>query len=362
MLSILSKSHRILFVLHSHNDGGAERHLLTLMNGLRDTGHAVCFAGPSRGWLAEQMRALGHGHIPIEFHGLGDLWSLWRLVGAARQWRAEILHGHLTRAAHYVGWAGRITGLPNVASAHSTNAGKHFGRANAIVAASGAVNSFLLNEGYSAARLQTIYLGIEDPRTLSSASTPNTSAFDRSFSGEPAHMRFCMAARFVPDKGQDIAIEAMAALEDERVELLLAGNHQTDWGRHCQALSQRLGLENRVRFLGPLANPYELFSASAAVLGPSRREALSLSLIEACALARPIIASNVGGIPEVVSHQKNGLLVPAEDAKALATAMATVGNNPRLALAMGEAGRTLFLERFTASAMIKDMVSLYQRL
>ena len=119
---------KIVTVLHSLKSGGAERHALQLMKGLRARGHEALYAGPMKGWLGQQLRAEGFGGIDLPLSGLYDLPSVVRLALYARRVGADLIHGHLTRGAWYAGLAARLAGLPNVATAHSDNAGKHFGR------------------------------------------------------------------------------------------------------------------------------------------------------------------------------------------------------------------------------------------
>jgi len=114
-----------------------------------------------------------------------------------------------------------------------------------------------------------------------------------------------------------------------------------------------------VRFLGYRDPVRPWYAAVDVVVLPSRNEGLPLTVLEAMAAARPVVASRVGGIPEAVGDRRSGLLVPPGDASALAQALTTLLGDPALRSAMGEAGRRSFEERFTRRAMIDAYLEVY---
>ncbi|MBL8459143.1 MAG: glycosyltransferase, partial [Zoogloea sp.] len=270
---------KILTILRSMKSGGAERHALQLMRGLRTRGHECLYAGPMAGWLGQQLRADGFDGINLPLLGLYDLPSLVRLALYARRQRVDLLHGHLTRGAWYTGFAARLAGLPNVATAHADNAGKHFGRADRIIAVSGAVADFLGRQGYDPARIRMVHHGIADIAARLPADARQTTRHGLGLADdEPCLL---MAARIVPAKGHDTALHALARLRERRWTLLLAGDHHGDLGPQMQTLARELGIAERVRFLGLREDVPALLAASDLLLAPSRREALSLTLLEA---------------------------------------------------------------------------------
>ena len=349
---------KILTVLRSMKSGGAERHALQLMRGLRERGHECLYAGPMAGWLGQQLRADGFGGIDLPLLGLYDVPSLVRLALYARRQRVDLLHGHLTRSAWYVGFAARLAGLPNVATAHSDNAGKHFGRADRIIAVSGAVADFLQREGYDPARIRMVHHGIADIAARLPADARQTTRHGLGLADdEPCLL---MAARIVPAKGHDTALRALARLREQRWTLLLAGDHHGDLGPQMQALARELGIAERVRFLGLREDVPALLAASDLLLAPSRREALSLTLLEASACALPIVASRVGGIGEVVEDGASGALVAPDDPAALAAAIAPLLADPARRAAFGARARQRFEAGFTEDAMFDKTIAVYR--
>lgn len=348
---------KIITVLRSLKSGGAERHALQLMKGLRARGHEALYAGPMQGWLGQQLRAEGFGGIDLPLSGLYDLPSVVRLALYARRVGADLIHGHLTRGAWYAGLAARLAGLPNVATAHSDNAGKHFGRADRIIAVSQAVADFLVREGYPASRIRMVHHGIADLAARLPAGAREATRRSLGLAAdEPALL---MAARIVPAKGHDTALQALARLGDQPWTLLMAGDHHGDLGPQTQALAQELGLAGRVRFLGLREDVPALMAASDVLLAPSRREALSLTLLEASACGLPIVATRVGGIGEVVEEGASGFLVAPDDPPALAAAIAPLLADAALRARCGVRARQRFEAGFLEDAMFDKTVAVY---
>jgi len=346
---------KILFVLHSHSYGGAEMHLSELACGLSAHGHSVAFAGPGDSWLAQRFRTAGLACYHLPMHGFFDAWSLLMLARAARRWGAELIHGHLTRGAFYAGLGGRLAGVPVVATAHSTNAGKHFGRADRIIAVSAAVAGFLVAQGYDPRRISVVHHGVADPLRL----PPHPVL--RAALGLPAETVLCgIVARLVRAKGQDLAIDALADCPD-LLHLVLIGDDSTSWGRAMRARAAAVGVADRVHFLGFRDAAPQWMRELDLVLAPSRREALSLTLAEAAAVGLPVIAARVGGIPEVVADGETGLLVPAEDAAALAAALVRLAADPGLRGRLGAQGRARYLSQFSLETMVDGTEAVYRQ-
>lgn len=349
---------KIIQVLHSHKSGGAERHTRQLMLGLRERGHDVHYAGPADGWLGEKLRADGFACFHVPLHGLVDLPSIWRLAQYARRIQADVVHGHLTRGAWYAGWAAKLSGCPNIATAHSDNAGKHFGRADRIIAVSEAVAHFLQRSGYAHERIRTVHHGIAD---IAQHWPAHIRDITRNSLGVPPNVPcLLMAARIVAAKGHDVALQALATLKQCPWTLVLAGDHHGDLGPQTQALASELGIADRVHFLGLREDVPALLAAADILLAPSRREALSLTLLEASACSLPIVASRVGGIGEVVQNHISGRLVPPDDPNALAQALIPLLNDPTLRHKLGAAARQHFEASFTEHAMFDKTEAVYR--
>ena len=151
---------------------------------------------------------------------------------------------------------------------------------------------------------------------------------------------FCVG-RLIPAKGFDVALTAVASLRARfpGLRLIIAGDGPMR--RELETMAAELGLGHAVDFRGWVA-PEEvptLLDGGGIVLMPSRREGLPLVAVQAALMACPIVASRVGGLPEVVVHEETGLLVEREDPRGLADAIAFLLDHPHVAEHLGRAAR-----------------------
>lgn len=162
-------------------------------------------------------------------------------------------------------------------------------------------------------------------------------------------------------KGQRYLLEAVQALAParRRLVLLVAGRpgHASDELRHRQEQSE---LGDRVRFLGHRDDVPDLLAAADVFAFPSLYEGLGGSVIEAMALALPVVASDLPALREVVEHGRSGLLVEPASVPSLTAALALLLDNRAMARSLGMRGRELFLERFTIARSAERMIELYR--
>jgi len=168
-----------------------------------------------------------------------------------------------------------------------------------------------------------------------------------------------IVARLVPIKRHDVFLEAARRVAEKvaNCHFLVVGN-----GERRSELEDRvrqLGLGQRVRFLGWRADLPIIYGDLDVVVLSSRNEGLPVSLIEAMAAARPVVATRVGGVPDLVEDRVTGLLVPPGEPEALAEAIvALLGDSDRRRV-MGEAGRKRVHPAFSAERLVQDMDRLY---
>jgi len=170
-------------------------------------------------------------------------------------------------------------------------------------------------------------------------------------------------AGFVPVKAHDVLVRAAARLRDAggRATMLLAGDGPERAAMEKLAASLELGPEF-VRFLGFRSDVTDLLGAVDFFVLASRDEGLPLSVLEAMAQKLPVIATPVGGNPELVSEGEHGLLVPVNDEGALAEAIRRLADDAALRRRLGEAGRRRVEEEFSFEGMTQKYEDLYYRL
>jgi glycogen synthase len=182
--------------------------------------------------------------------------------------------------------------------------------------------------------------------------------------GLPRTPRLLCLGRLMSAKGFDVALEAFTTLvaRFQDVRLIIAGD-----GVARGELEQRaaaLGIEDAVDFLG-WVDPDQvpaLIDAASLVVMPSRREGLPLAAVEAASRGRPVVASRVGGLPEVVLHEETGMLVEPDDAAGLAEAIAFLLANPGEAARMGHAARARVRETMSLDRYVNSYDALYRTL
>jgi glycosyltransferase involved in cell wall biosynthesis len=179
-----------------------------------------------------------------------------------------------------------------------------------------------------------------------------------------APARLLCLGRLTRQKGFDIALAALSLIRTHfaNVRLVIAGDGVER--RELEQQIDELGLSGAVECLGWVAPDQipTLINSATVVLMPSRFEGLPLVALQAAMAARPIVASRVGGIPEVVVHQETGLLVDPENASALADAVTFLLANPAIAAEMGHSGRRRVREVFSWEKCVVRYKNLYDQL
>ena len=226
--------------------------------------------------------------------------------------------------------------------------------ADRIVAVSRAIaRDLVARYGVDAARTVVVHNGI-DAWAFRAAREP---AVVRAALGLGDGRRvIVMAGRMTPQKGWDVLLEAAARLRAVRADVacVCVGD-----GPLSPALARRAAeLELDARFTGARDDVADLLGCADVVVLASRSEGLPFTLLEAMALGKPVVATRVGGVPEVVEDGRSGRLVPREDPAALATAIADVLDSPEAA-AMGARGRARVEREFTLDGMVRALEAVY---
>ncbi len=354
----MSRRLRVLQYITPSGIGGAEVHVATLAEKLRERGHEVLVLCPRGRPLLAELQAR---HLPVRTprtFGKIDPITLLRLAGWLRRERPDVLHTHLSTASLLGSLAGRLAGVPTLATVHGLNNRTCFNWAGHVIAVSNAVKQHLLQQGLSADRVTVVHNGV-DLRLLSRAYDHRA---QRRAWGVPEEAPLLVTVgRLVPEKGQRDLLHALAQLAQRpewgELRLLIVGAGVLL--PHLQAEAAQLGLTSRVVFAGFQRDVPPFVQAADIFVLPSLREGLSLSALEAMALARPVVACRVGGTPEVVVEGETGLLVSPANPGELAQALDYLLRHPAQAQAMGEAGAHRVRETFDLEQMVSKIEAMY---
>lgn len=165
---------------------------------------------------------------------------------------------------------------------------------------------------------------------------------------------FAFVGRIVTDKGIYETIEAFNSLNQRATELWIIGD-----GKDKEKIKE-LTKNKHIKFFGHLKDPLPTLARADCLLAPSYHEALGLSIIEGLMLGLPVIATKVGGIPEIIADGINGLLVPPRDTTALANAMDEIITDPTLAKRLARQARQVYEQKFDLDNIVaKDILPLY---
>jgi glycosyltransferase involved in cell wall biosynthesis len=355
---------KIVHLVISGDVAGGQAVALRLARAARDRGDEAAFVAPADGPFVEQAGADG---FPL---ATADLGRTFRWRGAVRLRRllrdADLLHTHTLAAANTL--SGLASPVPVVRHLHIEN---HFRPASepllrrldnrtarrcaALVAVSEDTRRAYLEQGYPD-RIEVVYNGID----LSGSDPAGTL---RAELGLPDGVPLVgEIARLCDVKGQRELIEALAELPEAR--LVLFGRDLEKGGAFQAGLEQTaetLGVRDRVVFAGHRDDAARLIADLDVLALPSWTEGLPVVALEAMAQRRPVVATPVGGTPEVVADGETGLLVPPRDPQALAGAIRELLADPERRRRMGEAGYRRAAERFSAATMTRCILEIYDR-
>lgn len=169
-------------------------------------------------------------------------------------------------------------------------------------------------------------------------------------------------ATLINQKGHKYLLEVAKILAEKipDIHFLLIG--EGPLRRELEQFTKQLKIDSKVHFLGVCGDVDELLGIIDVFVLPSLYEGLPLALLEALAMRKAVVATKVGGIPEVVEHGKNGILVEPRDPEGLAEGIVKLIRNPNLAAKMGEEGRKIVEEKFSTNVVVRKLENLYEEL
>ena len=359
------KPARILHVVEALGLGGLERVVALLAKSASPRYLVEVLTLARGGRVADEIEAAGLTVRRLDLH---DYYpgSVLRVARALVTARPDVVHTH----GHFAGAAGRLAarlvGLTTVVHhLHTTDLTlrlrhRHLERllsvlTRRVICCSDAVAEHARRDlGISWQRVVVVRNGIEPPPPI------GRDAALLALGRPPGPVIGCVGS-LQPHKGHAQLLQAVAALpeRDRSGSLILAGEGPER--ARLEALAASLGLGGMVRFLGERADVRSLLPAFDLMVAPSiGREGLGVAVLEAMDAGIPVVASRVGGLPEVVIDRTTGILVPEGDVKALAAAMQAVLSDPAQARALGEAGRRRVEDEFRAAAMVRRIESIYE--
>jgi len=350
-------------------EGGMKKHFLRLVKGLKSTGFDVLAVCNFDLKIMEELESLGVNVYPFEiedqFKLSKDIKAIVRLYHIIKFFKADVLHCHGFKAGIIGRMACLLAGCPCVYTIHNFLPVKSLSRHKliffsliekvlsgftyAIIAVSQALKDDLVKQvGLIADKIRVVYCGIDE------VEAPAAENIRRQWGISADALVVGSIARLVPLKGLDYLLEAFSTVhkKTQSIKLLIVGD-----GPYMQALRSKasvLNLNEKVIFTGFIENIADYLEAIDIFVLPSISEGLGISALEAMMAGKPVIATRVGGIPEIVHDRVSGHLVEPSNAEQIAQAILYFASNPEIMKMYGSNGRKYVAENFSVSKMVDE--------
>lgn len=380
---------RIVRVIARLNIGGPALHVTYLTEGLAARGYdTTLVAGDvARGEESMERIAAEAGVEVVRLPGLSrelsplrDVIAVRELARIIRRVRPDVVHTHTAKAGAVGRVAALVAGRPRPVVVHTFHGHVlrgYFGTfgslvfraietalariSDRLVAVSPEVRDELVGLHVApAAKFEVVRLGIDlVPRVRFDG---DRTEVRRRLGIPPERFVVGWFGRMTAVKRTDDLLTMLAALRQRGVEALLLLVGDGDDRARLEQRAHDLGLAASCQFLGYQEDVARWYAVCDAVVLTSANEGTPVTIIEALAAAKPVVATRVGGVADVVDEGETGYLVRAGDTHALAERLALIADDPVRGRAMGEVGRERMLERYSVERLVDDIDALYRRL
>jgi len=231
-------------------------------------------------------------------------------------------------------------------------------QASRVLAISRFVAESVVASGVPAEKIAIVHDGVEIPPL---PSAPERSQARARWSATPQEPLLGCVGYLLPEKGQEFLVRAMLGVlaEFPACKLWLAGDGRRRPG--LERLASELGVREAVRFLGMVEDVAQVYAALDVFVFPSLAEPLGSSLLAAMAWGLPVVAVGRGAVPEIIDHERNGLLVEGPEPSLLSEAMRRLLRDKELAARLGAAARETVARRFTSEGMVEETLRHYEQ-
>ena len=356
-------------MIETDGPGGAEVMLIQLAEELRRRGHVVTPVGPQRGvgWLSGRLRSLGFDRRTFNLRRPLDPQCAIELTRTLRELRVDVVHSHEFTMAIYGCLAARWLGVPHVVTMHGNESVMDAWRRRVALRWSWRHSrAFVAVSSHTATQVQ-MRLGLPDRAVHVIPNgvpiRPGERERTRAKLGvEDDEVLILTVGNLRRRKGHAVLVQALAELQRAGCaapwQLVIAGDGSQR--ENLTRLTTELGVADRVQLLGHRDDVPDLQAAADIYAMPSFWEGMPLAILEAMIVGKAIVASRVGGIPEMLCEGESGLLVPAGDPLALAGALRHLIEDPAQRERLGEAGRRHAEAEFHVAVMADRYEHLYR--
>ena len=365
------KPKNVLHLIETRGPGGAETMLTNLAKGLNSSKFNSLVGLLGTGWLFDQLQDNGINTVILRQRWSYDFQCLYDLVNLIREQDIALVHAHEFMMNTYGFLAARLAKVPMIATVHGKSyfsdkkrrvlAYKSIARwSGGMVAVSNDLKNFIVQKtGLNPERITTIYNGINLEKYRRNDRNPKAKRRSLGIAADAPIVG--TVGNLYPVKGHTYLLKAASKVVKAfpPTKFLFIGRGKMR--RELEVEAEELGIAENVMFLGFRSDIPDLLSVMDIFALPSLSEGLSLSILEAMAAGKPVVATDVGGNSEIIVDNEVGFLVPPRDPHAIASKMLLLLENKGLAREMGERAQNRVEGAFSLERMVKTYEELYER-
>lgn len=346
---------------------GGEQQVANLIHGLFARGHEMLLSAPPGSEILQRIPDSVCGKYPVPFHGEFDLLSALRLSRIIQVEKPDILHAH-TANAHTFGWLAKRNSFVKTplvvhrrvdfpVKSHLLNRIK-YKQADCYITVSLAIAGILEEYGIPAKKIRTVHSSFDVNRFQNADGDKIRHEFGLSSSD----VLIGTIAICEDRKSQDILLEAASIICKSRMQahFFIVGDGPSL--EKLKRMAVETGLTSNVHFPGFRNDTGDFLKAFDVFVLIPKMEGLGSAILEAESMSLPIVATPVGGIPEIVRDRENAFFVPVGDVQVLAEALIRLIDSPELRMEMGKKSYQLLVDSFTSDKMVDKTLKVYEEL
>lgn len=374
------KRHKILYIITKGNFGGAQRYVFDLVTSLPRKTFDVSVAFGQAGILAEKLQDANIKTIEIkslqrDVNLLLDLKSFFELVRIFKKEKPDTIHINSSKIGGLGSLAGRVTGVPNIiftAHAWAWNENRNALSKIAIkflhwltmvfshktITVSENLAKQVLHWPFISKKIHVIYNGIA-PFDLKDRAEARAALIKISGGTMMPEKWIGTAAELHKNKGLDFLINAFSKIESENPDSEIFIMGEGEERKNLENLITEKNLQNKIHLLGHVKDAKSYLKAFDVFTLTSRTEALPYSIPEAGLASLPVVASSVGGIPEIIENGKSGILIEKGNVEQIQKALSLLLNDKSVGETYGKNLKTKIEEKFLQKEMARKTIALY---
>lgn len=348
---------KIMYVLNYLGDGGTEKYVLELISALGKERCVLVYS--EEGPFLEKFKQLGLPVYQVDMKGPFDFNAAWQIRKIARKEGVDYIHAQFLRE-NYVSLLSVLLGSKakvvwtyhmNIPMPLIMKFINYFMiRLNhRVISVAQFIKKVLLEKGIPEKKITVIYNGIKEPVIDYSQKVPSNEKI------------ISVVGRLSEEKGHTFLFNSLAKLKQDAPHLHWKLNIVGDGvlRQELEALAEKLAISSNVNFKGFVNNMGNEYINSDLIVLPSENEAFPFVAIEALAYEKPVISTNIGGLPEIIRDHETGILVPYGDVDALAKSIRELLENEALAARLAVQGKDFFLKNLTLDKMLKQTMEIF---